>query len=317
MKISIAMTTYNGEKYIIEQLDSIFFQSRQPDEVIICDDGSHDATKKNIENFIKKNHLEQTWHLIQNPINKGFITNFMDCIKLTTGDIVFFSDQDDVWELTKIEKMVNIFYTHHNAKAVACTSGMIDCNGKKIHGIYNWLQKNTKHIQNICFSEQIKNNYSAGLTLAVRREWYLALIPFIIDHHLTYDLPVGLVAALDKSYFIINDRLVWHRIHPNNTAQAEYRLFSRISNVNEHIRGRIDRIQQMQAMLENFGNIMTPVEYENLQNVIKCTTEDLKNIRSRKILPQLQNIANNNPMINKKIAIINILCTLFGRYNYE
>lgn len=105
MKVSVAMTTYNGEKYIIEQLDSLKKQTRMIDQVIICDDCSSDGTVRMIEQFIQKNHLNSNWKVICNDNNLGYADNFHKAIGLCDGDIIFFADQDDIWNIDKIEIM--------------------------------------------------------------------------------------------------------------------------------------------------------------------------------------------------------------------
>ena len=106
-KVSVVMTTFNGEKYIKEQMDSIRTQSLEPDEVIICDDCSTDRTVNFIEDYIAHFQLKD-WKLISNSVNKGWKRNFFDASKMSTGDVVFFSDQDDIWNRDKIEKLVTI-----------------------------------------------------------------------------------------------------------------------------------------------------------------------------------------------------------------
>ena len=104
MKISLLMATYNGEKYIVEQLKSIYNQTVNPDEVLIADDVSNDRTVELIERFIEQHDLKN-WKLMINSSNKGYKKNFYDLIQQATGDVIFLSDQDDVWEKNKIELM--------------------------------------------------------------------------------------------------------------------------------------------------------------------------------------------------------------------
>ena len=131
MKISIAMTTYNGEKYIIEQLDSLKNQTLKPDEVIIADDGSSDNTCNLIKCYIEKFKLVN-WFFYQNEKNMGWKVNFHNVIKKTTGDVVFFCDQDDVWYLKKIETMTTIFRDNPTINVLACKSKFIDSYGNKL-----------------------------------------------------------------------------------------------------------------------------------------------------------------------------------------
>lgn len=130
MKVSVLMTTYNGEKYISEQLESILRQSRQADEVIICDDCSGDGTVGVIKDFIYKNELVN-WTLYQNKENKGWRRNFIEGLQYTSGDVIFFSDQDDIWLPHKIEKMTDIMEKSKRIHCLAGTFIRVDGEGKE------------------------------------------------------------------------------------------------------------------------------------------------------------------------------------------
>lgn len=111
-KVSVVMAVYNGSDYLQEQLESIRTQKRQPDEVIICDDGSSDGSQKLIETFIKQYQLQATWKLYKNPKNLGYADNFYKGLHLSTGDYIFFSDQDDIWNPDKTAEMVTVMDLH-------------------------------------------------------------------------------------------------------------------------------------------------------------------------------------------------------------
>jgi len=111
MKISIVMATFNGIKFIEQQLDSIRLQTLQPNEVIIRDDGSTDGTLVFIINYIEKHGLSN-WFVKKNEINLGWRKNFIQLFKDATGEIIFLSDQDDIWNKKKIELMSNEFKEH-------------------------------------------------------------------------------------------------------------------------------------------------------------------------------------------------------------
>ena len=104
MKTSIVLTTYNGAKYIIDQLESIYNQTYHLDEVLIFDDGSTDNTPELVRKFINDNNLVD-WQFTVNHKNKGWRRNFMDGLCVARGNIVFLADQDDVWRPEKIEQM--------------------------------------------------------------------------------------------------------------------------------------------------------------------------------------------------------------------
>ena len=124
MKTSVVMSTYNGEEYIIEQLDSLRNQSRPADEVLIADDCSTDNTVDIVRNYIKKNNLT-TWKLVVNKQNKGWRRNFMEAMWSTSGDLVFPCDQDDIWRLDKIEIMTKLMGDNSQIQLLPFTEKMI------------------------------------------------------------------------------------------------------------------------------------------------------------------------------------------------
>jgi glycosyltransferase involved in cell wall biosynthesis len=96
------MATYNGAEHVDEQLESLAAQRRLPDELVVCDDGSTDATVERVRAFAARSPFRV--HLRVNPRNLGFGDNFLQAARLCTGEVVAFSDQDDVWSPSKLER---------------------------------------------------------------------------------------------------------------------------------------------------------------------------------------------------------------------
>lgn len=106
MNISIAMATYNGAQYLSAQLQSFVDQTRQPDELIITDDCSSDETEAIVREFAKIAPFSVMFY--RNEKNLGYCGNFNAALMKTSGDLVFLSDQDDVWFPEKIAHMVEV-----------------------------------------------------------------------------------------------------------------------------------------------------------------------------------------------------------------
>lgn len=100
--ISVCIATYNGGKYIKEQLDSILFQLGKDDEVIISDDSSTDDTLSILESYHDERIVILTNQKFHSPVY-----NFENALKSAKGDFIFLSDQDDIWEPTKVEVMLD------------------------------------------------------------------------------------------------------------------------------------------------------------------------------------------------------------------
>lgn len=125
LSASIAMCTYNGELYLQAQLQSILDQTRQPTELIVCDDASSDNTLGILETFAMAAPFKV--HIQKNIKNLGYVKNFEQAIALCTQDIVFLCDQDDVWDARKIEDVLACFETAQDV-------GLVLHNFTKING---------------------------------------------------------------------------------------------------------------------------------------------------------------------------------------
>lgn len=222
--ISVVMATYNGSKYIIEQLDSIKNQTKVPDEVIICDDCSTDDTCKIIEDYLKLNHLKG-WKLFRNKKNKGFYMNFFNALERTKGDIIFLSDQDDIWDEKKIETFSEYYEQHSNISMIQSFMCFIDSSGKLIS------DKNTYHDKKInsgfvqLTSDDMCRFTGSGYTMSFRRD--VKNIVFqnnLQDYYATYlyhDILLGLVASATGECYLCTDIVDKHRLHDTNATQSK------------------------------------------------------------------------------------------------
>jgi len=108
-KVSVAMCTYNGQRFLHQQLQSLLDQTVRPDELVVCDDGSSDDSLMVVEAFAVSAPFFV--RVIRNSQNLGYIRNFEQAISRCTGDLVFLCDQDDVWDRRKIETLRDVFVT--------------------------------------------------------------------------------------------------------------------------------------------------------------------------------------------------------------
>lgn len=312
LSISVAMTTYNGAKYLIAQLESLNNQTRKPDEVVICDDKSKDNTVHLIHQFIAEKGLDPSWKLIINKHNKGYTANFLDCATMTKGDVIFFCDQDDIWDNTKIEKMTCEFERNQSIMVMGCSISCIDSDGNANNTLFNKMRIGAGPIEQISFSRQVREGISVGLTLAVRREYLNYLIPIIKKYNLPYDTPFGVFSSVSGGYYRIYQPLVYRRVHHNNLSAPKYTLKSRLQNVDLHIIGRQMRVDLMRACLECNESILSNLDKNNLRNVIIATEKSIINLKQKKIFPLFLDVFSRNPMSNSTIAAVNLLCAVFG-----
>ena len=113
-RISVCLASFNGEKYIKEQLESIIHQLSEDDEIIISDDHSTDDTIKIVKSF-EDNRIK----IFKNSLGKGVVNNFQNSISKASHDIVFLCDQDDIWSADKIEEVMKIFENKETTLAIS------------------------------------------------------------------------------------------------------------------------------------------------------------------------------------------------------
>jgi len=216
MKITAAVCTYNGEKYIQEQLDSILNQSVKVDEIIICDDRSSDKTVA-IVNALAASHPG----IIQFHINEENLRvnkNFEKAISLSTGDLIFLSDQDDVWEQDKVQKILQVFGQNPTAQGVFSNAHLIDDEGNR-RGTQS-LWDNVLFIENAIKGPKelygyISNirNMVTGATLCIKKETRDMIFPFPDSKAMYHDEWIALILASRNTLFYTTERLISYRVH--------------------------------------------------------------------------------------------------------
>ncbi len=108
IKYEVVLCTYNGEDYIKEQLESIVFQSIPPERIIISDDSNNDRTLEVITAYLNSVAFDVEILLMKGP-KKGVAANFLNALSYSSSELVFFSDQDDVWKIHKAESFIRTY----------------------------------------------------------------------------------------------------------------------------------------------------------------------------------------------------------------
>lgn len=270
MKISMAMATYNGEKYIEKQLESLNNQTRKIDEVIICDDCSKDNTVSIINTYIQKNHLNK-WKCIVNTENLGFSENFRKAISMTTGDVVFLCDQDDEWHKNKIEAMTQIMDTNPQIKLLASSIQIIDQDGNfvKVHSCPEWIKRLNKiesgTLVNIDFLDICNRNYAPGCTMAITRDIIEAYLKRKKINHLPHDWFLALLAGCENGAYLINKSYVNYRVHGNNAigTQKDFRVDNKTEQVRRLTQYRERLFLAKQSNYRNEKQLNCDITYIN------------------------------------------------------
>lgn len=227
MKISVAICTYNGEKFIREQLQSIINQSRRPDEIIIYDDLSQDKTVSTIEKILYNCGIE--YKIYVNTKNLGYEKNFYHAVKNTSGDIVFLSDQDDVWVNDKIEKVERVFVDNADISLVVHDVEVCDyklnCISKSV-----WQEEGfNPYSKKMVYKSFFEGTHVQGCASAFKRnviDLYGCPFPAGVSH----DMWIGLVCEMYGKVYFLDEKLLKYRQHPNNTLGVSGHTWKKIVN---------------------------------------------------------------------------------------
>ena len=180
LSLSIALATYNGERYLAEQLESILHQTRLPDELVISDDASIDATRAIILDFAR--HAPFPVRLQENRERLGSTRNFELAIRDCGGDIIFLCDQDDVWYPNKIALIEERFINDPTAGIVFTDADVVD---QDLHplGLRLWkavrfsLAEQAEVVAQGAFSVLLKRFTVTGATMAFRSSYCDLVLP--------------------------------------------------------------------------------------------------------------------------------------------
>ena len=217
--ISVALCTYNGERFIKEQLESILNQNIPVNEIIIGDDGSTDNTIEIIEGILEKSGIE--YQIICNENNLGFCKNFENVIAHTKGDIIFLSDQDDVWRTNKVEKMISHFDQNEKCFLVFSDAYLVDSEMNRLPGSLweaVYYKKNRFKFQ-MWMDLLLSGNYVTGATMAFRRELFKMAVPFPQKSY--HDAWLAIYAALYGEIEEESEQLIYYRQHGHNLVGAK------------------------------------------------------------------------------------------------
>lgn len=285
--VSVIVCTYNGERFIIEQLKSIMEQSVMPDEVIIKDDCSSDNTVELCKEFVAQNDLD--WKVLVNDRNMGYRLNFISGLKLTNGEIVFLCDQDDCWKKNKVERMTNIL-SNPNIKSLATTVDRMDedSNVFEKHLKHPYRKKNGLKI--IEEKDFFRFPQYMGMTMAIKRE----VIDSIDEEYadiITHDLLCNYYSVRMDGLYFLDESLTLRRSIGQNTSYIESQTKLK-EKFNNNI--QLMRITDNLKILELYKKL-DEKHYNNATDILQFNITLLENrkqyIESKNLKGWLKNVS--------------------------
>ena len=299
LKISVALCTYNGEKYLQRQLDSIFNQSRLPDELVICDDASRDSTLDILKNY--RDAHPDIIRLVENPQNLGYKKNFEQAISLCSGDIILLSDQDDIWMPYRVEQSISALNQHPECCYVFSDAKLIDSDdkplGKNLWSSINFSRPKQKIFADTDLQAAVlsQKNYVTGATLAFRTDCRDLVLPIPTTDNLIHDHWIALILSLTGHYGVaIGTPLISYRIHENQQIGAGNLKKSKTPRIKRtHYQKLLSRKEFLNSLLlsANDNVINSELFKKNMNTILDHIDRRLEIVSTRSFVRRLALVA--------------------------
>jgi glycosyltransferase involved in cell wall biosynthesis len=229
-RLSIVMCTYNGATYLQPQLDSLLAQTLLPDEIVLSDDDSTDATLAMLDAFsTTAGDLGIDVRMSRHAVNVGFVENFSSALRQSTGNLVFLCDQDDIWRADKLALMTARFIDDPDLLLLHSDARLVDANGLSLNCLmFEALQMTTAEKLAIhrghAFEVVMRRSFVTGATAAVRRELIALALPIAPDW--IHDEWLTAVASAVGKIDFVDAPLVDYRQHGGNQIGARRRTLA-------------------------------------------------------------------------------------------
>ena len=271
MTTSVALCTFNGDKFIEEQLQSILSQEISVDEIIICDDASTDETWTILEKYQKQ--YPETIQIFASRENFGYVLNFEKALSLCTGDVIFLCDQDDIWFSNKSLEILQFFEKNSDIGLVAHNLELSDASKYKTFWDLKNFKPQEKALDKKNLLEQllITGNVFPGMSLAIRKELLLQYLPLQkVDSVMIHDFEMIVKSLRDEKFGIMDKVLGIYRQHDAQSIGYEEGKKSEINNQTKvHLFSQ--HYRQIKKYVEIFGLNKCIAEHYRKEVKIKYT----------------------------------------------
>lgn len=316
MTTAVAIALYNGERFLLKQLESIRNQTKAPDQVVICDDGSTDQTVALVQNYIQEHGLEGKWTLLVNENNLGYARNFFKAMSLCQTDLVFLADQDDIWKPDKIEKMSVVMEQNPKIDLLSCKFEIIDADDQIMHGLLARRQEETFAVTPVSHRDLLRAFYWLGMLMCVRGSFLQELLPVTKDLAVAHDRVLSHCAANRGSFYDYSYVGAFHRRHDRNTAREEHRI-SKLLDLPK----KLKEITISQKLFTDLLDADLPLCQENRLQI----AENLQLLQQRHTALKEKSLrcvlrlykADGGTYLRKVSLLCDIWLTIFGKHERE
>lgn len=267
LKLSIVLCTYKGAAFLPEQLDSFLAQTRLPDEIVVGDDASPDESWTIIQDFVARARaMGIDVRATRHATNLGYVANFSKTLRQATGDVLFLSDQDDVWRPDKLAVMEARF-TEDPALVLLCSDArLVDAAGQPNGGtLFGVLELNPAERDAVrsgrAFAVLIRRSMVTGATAALRRQALDMALP--VGPGWIHDEWMAMVLSTVGRVGMVEDQLIDYRQHASNQVGMRKRnLLDKWRDLTrsrvEQFEAEVGRQQALEAHLRRLGDVVPP-----------------------------------------------------------
>ena len=218
-EVDILLATYNGEKYLAEQLDSILSQTHTQWRLLIRDDDSSDSTLDIIQEYIGR-YPSQIILIQDNEKNLGAYQNFARLLQEASSDYVMFCDQDDVWLETKIEETLKAMIDNERTDTPLLVHTDLVVVDEKLQTLHpSFVKKMRINVKRDRFNQLLMRNIATGCTMMINRPLLDLILP-LPEKGVIHDWWIVLVASIYGHIIYLDRATILYRQHGNNTIGA-------------------------------------------------------------------------------------------------
>jgi glycosyltransferase involved in cell wall biosynthesis len=265
-RVSVALCTYNGARFLTAQLDSYLSQTRPPDEVVACDDGSSDETCTILEDFARRAPFQV--HVVRNETRLGSTKNFEKAIGVCTGDLIATSDQDDIWLPEKLARCVAAFAGDPSCGLVFTDAEVVDDELRfQGHSLWDAVHfgpfRQRQVRRGLSFEALLRAWIVTGATMMFRSEYRRFILP--IPENWIHDGWIALIVSAMAPVRFLDEKTVRYRQHAGQQIGGRKlsfgELYQRAKALGpSYFQLALERFEAAQARLHGFaGHVRNPM----------------------------------------------------------
>lgn len=288
LSVSVALCTYQGGRYLQEQLESLLTQSTLPNEIVAFDDVSKDDTLEQLKTFAGRATERGIKVTVSgNPSNLGYVKNFTQALLAAEGDLIFLCDQDDVWHPNKLRRFAEEFERRPDLLMLHSNAALVDASGASLNRtVFEAFEVTRDELNAIhdgeAFKVLVKRNVATGATMAIRRS--VIEKGFEVPSGWIHDEWLAMLAATQGRVDCLEESTIDYRQHDKNQVGARPRgIMERITG------GTVTRTAFMARLLLRTQSLtdQAAAGHIHLTEPVKhMLSERLKHAQLRAYLPQ-------------------------------